>query len=130
MTTQQIIKVCLKFPGAFLDYPFGPDVTIVKVKSAKSQARIFAQLFELNGEPKATFNCDRLTGEFYRSLYPGKVTRGYHCPPVQQPYFNTVALDGTIPDEEIMNMIRHSYAAVVAKLPKYAQEELQKNNTI
>ena len=71
MTQSQVIKYCLTKFGAFLDYPFGPDFTIVKVKSLHGPARIFAQIFTLKGEEKATFNCDMATGEFYRSLYPG-----------------------------------------------------------
>ena len=125
MTHAEIIEYCLIKPGAFLSYPFGPEVTIVKVKSANSSARIFAQLFHLNGEAKATFNCDMETGEFYRTVYPGVVTRGYHCPPVQQPYFNTIALSGAVSDEEILRMADHSYRVVVGKLPKKYQLELE-----
>jgi predicted DNA-binding protein (MmcQ/YjbR family) len=102
-----------------LEFPFGPDVTIIKVRK-----RIFAQVFYLKGKPMATFNCDMMTGEFYRDIYPDTVTRGYHCPPIQQPYFNTIKLDGTIPDGEIRLMIDHSYAVVTSKLPKYIQKEL------
>jgi predicted DNA-binding protein (MmcQ/YjbR family) len=119
MVNEQIAAYCLSKPGAYLDYPFGPEVAVIKVRK-----RIFAQLFYLKGKPMATFNCDRTAGEFYRAIYPGVVTRGYHCPPVQQPYFNTVRLDGTVPDNEIRNMIDHSYAVVTAKLPKYVQKEL------
>ena len=43
---------------------------------------------------------------------------------VQQPYFNTFPLDGTVPDDLIHEMIDHSYAAVVKKLPKYLQKKL------
>ena len=125
MNHDEIMRYCLSKPGAFLDYPFGPDVTIIKVKSEHSAARIFAQLFMFDGVAKATFNCDVMTGEFYRSVYPGSAIRGYHCPPVQQPYFNTVHLDGAIPDEEIILMIDHAYSVVVGKLPKYAQKELE-----
>ena len=128
MTQDEIIKYCLLKPGAFLDYPFGPDSTIIKVKSAHSAARIFAQIFTLKGEEKATFNCDMLAGEFYRSLYPGTVTRGYHCPPIQQPYFNTVTLNGIVPDDELLRMIDHAYSVVVAKLPKKYQRELETNS--
>jgi len=125
MTQEEIFARCMERAGAYEDYPFGPDSTIVKVKAPSQQAgRIFAQLFELKGELFVTFNCDRMTGELYRNLYPGAVTRGYHCPPVMQPYFNTVRLDGTVPDEEIVRMIGHSYSVVTAKLPKYAQKEL------
>lgn len=50
---------------------------------------------------------------------------GHHCPPVQQPYFNTVRLDGDVPGEEILRMIDGSYRYVVGKLAKKAQSELE-----
>ena len=49
--------------------------------------------------------------------------RGYHCPAVQQPYFNTFPLD-SVPDELIFEMTDHSYTTVVGKLPKYKQRKL------
>ena len=128
MTTVRLIEYCLTKKGAFIDYPFGPDVTIVKVRSQNSPARIFAQFFVLKGEEKATFNCSAPAGEAYRATYPGTVMRGYHCPPVQQPYFNTVNLDGAVPDDELTGMIDHAYAVVVGKLPKWAQRELEEQS--
>ena len=128
MTKNQIIDRCLQKPGAYIDFPFGPDVTVVKVGANGSNGRIFLQAFDLKGEPCVTFNCDRQTGEFYRNIYPDTVTRGYHCPPVQQPYFNTVKLNGTVRDSEIINMIDHSYKTVVAKLPKYIQKGFDLKN--
>ena len=80
----------------------------------------------LHGEPKVTLNCRPDSAEFYRSVYPGAVVRGWHCPPIQQPHFNTVNLDGTVPDDEILKMIDHAYDVVVAKLPKYVQKELMR----
>lgn len=126
MTQEEMLEYCLAKPGAFLDHPFGSDSDIIKVKSTHSKAWIFTQIFTLRGEAKATFNCDMMTGEFYRGLYPGAVTRGYHCPPIQQPYFNTVTLNGTVPDDELLRMIDHAYAVVVAKLPKKYQRELER----
>lgn len=120
MTNDEIASYCLLKPGAYIDYPFGPDVVIFKVKN-----RIFAQLFTLKDEPVATFNCDADVGEFYRRVYPDTVTRGYHCPAVQQPYFNTVKLDGTVPDGEIRPMIDHSYDRVLKKLPRKSRMELE-----
>lgn len=52
ITPDEIISYCLSKPGAYLDYPFDPDTTIVKVEN-----RIFAQIFNLKGEDKVTFNC-------------------------------------------------------------------------
>lgn len=127
MTHNEIIRYCLSKSGAFLDYPLGPGSTIIKVKSKKSAARIFAQVFNLNGIAKATFNCDMMTGEFYRAAYPGAVMRGYHCPPppIQQPYFNTVDLSSMVLDEEIVHMINHAYKVEIGKLPKKHLEELE-----
>ena len=125
MTHQKILEYCLEKQGAYLDYPFGPEVAVIKVKApSQEKGRVFAQVFMLRGEPKATFNCTPDSAEFYRSIYPGSVVRGWHCPPIMQPHFNTVSLDGTVPDEEILYMIDHAYAVVVAKLPKYIQREL------
>ena len=126
MTHQEIIETCLQKPGAYLDYLFGPDVSVVKVKApSQDKGRIFAQAFMLRGEPKVTLNCRPDTAELYRTIYPGAVTRGWHCPPIQQPHFNTISLDGAVPEDELLVMIDHAYDVVVAKLPKYVQRELK-----
>ena len=118
MTPQALIELALQKPGAYEDYPFGPDSVIIKVDK-----RIFAQVFTLRGVDSATLNCDSMTGQFYRQMFPGIVVRGYHCPPVQQPYFNTFPLGG-VPDDVIREMLDHSYKTVVGKLPKYVQRRL------
>ncbi len=129
MTHQQIIDYCLLKPGAYLDYPFGLDTTVIKIKPpSQDKGRIFAQAFTLRGEPKVTLNCRPDSAEFYRSVYPGSVVRGYHCPPIQQPHFNTVNLDGTVPDDELLLMIDHAYDTVLAKFPKYIQKEIREGN--
>lgn len=119
MTHNEILEYCLTKKGAYRDQPFGDDTVCVKVKN-----RIFAQVFFLKGVPMLTFNGDALTGDFYRKTYPDDVKRGYHCPPVQQPYFNTVDLTGGVPDEEILRMLDGSYKYVVSKLTKKVQKEL------
>jgi len=125
VTLDEIETYCLAKPGAYLDWPFGPDFSVVKVKApSQEKGRIFAQPFILHGEPKVTLNCDMMTGELYRAIYPETVKRGYHCPPIQQPYFNTVALDGTVPDDVLIDMIDHAYKIVVGRLPKKFQKEL------
>jgi len=90
----------------------------------KVEKRLFAQMYPSKDDYKITLNCDMATGEIYRNLYPNIVVRGYHCPPIQQPYFNTVYLDGVIPDVELQKMIDHSYSTVVRKLPRKTQKEL------
>ncbi len=119
MTPEQGIAHCLQKSGAYIDHPFGPESTIIKVEK-----KIFAQFFILRGVESVTLNCEKMQGDFYRQLFPGVVVRGYHCPPVQQPYFNTLPLDGLVPDEVPREMIDYSYATVVGKLPKYIQKKL------
>jgi predicted DNA-binding protein (MmcQ/YjbR family) len=129
MTQQKIIDYCLQKSGAYLDYPFGPETTVVKMKSTSlDKGRIFAQAFMFHGEPKVTLNCRPDSAEFYRSVYPGSVTRGYHCPPIQQPHFNTINLDGVVPDDELLLMIDHAYDVVLMKFPKYIQREIREGS--
>lgn len=126
MTPQEVVDCCLQKPGAYLDAPFGPEVTVVKVgRLGDRPGRIFAQVFRLRGQDTVTLCCTEKMGFIYRGLFPEVVVRSYHCPPVQQPYFNTLPLDGRVPDDAIAEMIDHSYEAVVAKLPKYVQRELK-----
>ena len=123
MTQSELLNYCLSKKGAYIDHPFGPDSDIIKV-----EGKIFAQLFLLKGKETVTLNCERMTGDFYRQMYPGLIVRGYHCPPVQQPYFNTFPID-SVPDELILEMTDHSYNTVVGKLPKYKQKALMGENT-
>ena len=125
MTHEQIINYCLQKNGAYLDYPFNEAVPVLKVKApSQNKGRIFAQVFYLHGEPKTTLSCTPDSAMYYQSLYPGSVVRGWHCPPVQQPHFNTISLDGSVPDDVIITMIDDAYEVVVKKYPKYIQKEL------
>ena len=67
--------------------------------------------------------CTVEAGQFFRDVYPGKVVRGYHCPPVQQPYWNTVYLED-FPDEELLNMIDMAYETVLKSFSKKVQKSI------
>lgn len=72
MTSKALIEYCLKKAGAYLDYPFGPQLAAVRVgKTKEKKGRIFAQFFVLNGTDVVTFNCDVLSVQFFR----GKISR-------------------------------------------------------
>lgn len=51
------------------------------------------------------------------SLRACDVVRGYHCPSVQQPYWNTVYLD-EFPDEDLLDMIDLAYETVLRSFSK------------
>jgi predicted DNA-binding protein (MmcQ/YjbR family) len=53
------------------------------------------------------------------------VIPGYH---LNKRHWNTVHLDGTIPDDEILRMVAHSYEQVVAGLPKSVRQSLNSSD--
>ena len=127
MTFDEIIAYSLTKPDAFVCHPFGDEDggDTVKVRFSDGSTRIIAMTFVLRGKPCATFRCDAGTGLLLRGLHPEAVTRGWHCPPSQQPYFNTVDLAGDVPDGAIYEMIDNSYEYVLSKMPKRVREEAE-----
>lgn len=105
----EIIDYCLTKQDAYKDYPFG-DIPIC----IRYNKKIFAQIYPNSWDYKITLKCNPDSAEFYRRIFPQAVTRGYHCPPVQQPYWNTVKLD-LIPKDELWNMIDHAYEQVLLR---------------
>jgi predicted DNA-binding protein (MmcQ/YjbR family) len=120
LSTEEIINYCLLKEGAYLDFPFGDIPICVKVSN-----RLFAQIYTNKEDYKITLNCDRMAGEIFRNKYPNTVVRGYHCPPIQQPYFNTIYLDKEVTEDELKAMIDHSYSVVLSKLPKRVRDSYQ-----
>ena len=116
MKTQDIIGYCFAKPGAYLDFPFGAEPICARIGK-----RIFAEIFLTR--PWITLKCDPVYGLAMRQTYPDHIRRGYHCPTVQQPYNNTVTLDGTVPDETLAQMMDHSYARALSSLPKKERSE-------
>lgn len=114
MTTKEIKTYCLAKPGAVETYPFGEWPICCKVGG-----KIFAQLYP----DKITLKCTAFSGDALRQAYPGVVVRGYHCPTVQQPYWNTIDLV-RFPHGELPMMIDHAYETVAAGLPKKVQREI------
>lgn len=118
MSPEEIKVYCLSKHKSCETYPFG-DVPICY----KLNGKIFAQLYPYDWDYKITLKCTAEAGEFYRSVYSGKVVRGYHCPPVQQPYWNTIYLDD-FSDEELLNMIDLAYETVLQSFSKKAQKQI------
>lgn len=96
-------------------YPFGDGVAVFKVGG-----RMFA-LVSLDGDP-GTLNlkCDPDIAVDLRARHRA-VRPGYHQ---NKRHWNTVELDGSIPDDELEEMIDHSYELVVSQLPRARRERL------
>jgi predicted DNA-binding protein (MmcQ/YjbR family) len=104
----EIEKYCLNKPAAYESRPFGEYPICYRV-----MGKIFAQFNPEEKFYKLTLKCQPEKAQLYRQLFPGIVVRGYHCPPVQQPYWNTVDLDAFSDMELLYQMIDEAYTAVV-----------------
>ena len=113
-----IEEYCLNQPGAYETRPFGKYPICYRV-----MGKIFAQFNPEEKFYKMTVKCDPEKAYVYRQLYPELVVRGYHCPPVQQPYWNTIDLDRFSNMELLFQMIDEAYDAVVGKLSKKAKTQ-------
>lgn len=120
MTVEEIIAYCLSKKEAYKDYPFGEIPICLRVRG-----KIFAQIYPEPQDYKITLKCEPMFADFYRHRFPCTVVRGYFCPPVQQPYWNTVYMNGAVPDSELRLMMDHAYQAAVSRLPKRVQSELK-----
>lgn len=96
-------------PESREDFPFGADVTVYKVRG-----KMFALLTTRNGIDQVNLKCDPHQAAGLRDIFPA-VLPGYH---MNKKHWNTVLLDGTVPEGEIQRMVDHSYRLVVAGLPK------------
>ena len=121
MTIDEIKEYCKNKHKVTEEFPFG-DVPICY----KLGGKIFAQIYPYEHDKKITLKCTAEAGQFYRMAYPEKVVRGYHCPPIQQPYWNTIYLDD-FPDDELLNMIDLAYDTVFAKLSKKEQKRIRED---
>jgi predicted DNA-binding protein (MmcQ/YjbR family)/GNAT superfamily N-acetyltransferase len=110
---QAIDKFCRKQAGAYETRPFGTYPICYRV-----MGKIFAQFNPEEKFYRLTLKSEPEKAQLYRQLYPGVIVRGYHCPPVQQPYWNTIDLDAFCDMELLYQMIEEAYEATVKKLRK------------
>jgi predicted DNA-binding protein (MmcQ/YjbR family) len=103
MDIKEILTYCLNKPGAFEDYPFGPDPIVLKVGS-----KMFALLSIKEGKGAISLKCDPFIAEALRQQYDA-VKPGYH---LNKQHWNTVTLDGTVPDREVLWMVDCSWGLV------------------
>lgn len=107
---------CLRQPGAFEDFPFGPEAAVYKVGG-----KMFALIpVDVEGAT-ISLKCDPTWAEILRQTYPA-VTPGYH---LNKKHWNSIVADDSIPEPEIVEMIEHSYKLVVKSLPKKVREALE-----
>lgn len=115
MTPQELKAACLSFAGAREEFPFGEFTSVFKVAG-----KMFA-LSALDSDPLAvSVKCDPELALQLRAAYRA-IASGYH---LNKRHWNTVTLDGSVPDGLVLDMIEDSYDLVVAGLPRRERERL------
>lgn len=125
MDVPRLREICLGFPGAFEDFPFGPELSVFKVRAAVSGvARHEAKMFALSamdpGNWSVSLKCEPALAEQLRAAHP-EITGAWH---LNKRHWNGVRLDGGLPDDMIRDMVEDSYDLVVATLSRKQQEQL------
>ncbi|MEU9893252.1 MmcQ/YjbR family DNA-binding protein [Streptomyces phaeochromogenes] len=110
MTPQELRTFCLSFNATVEDFPFSPEFSVFKVLG-----KLFA-LTRLDVRPlTVNLKCDPDDAVRLRGEYEGLIIPGYH---MNKRHWNTVTVDGELPDQLVRELIEDSYDLVVAGLPK------------
>ncbi len=105
MNIEILREYCISKKGATESFPFGEDTLVFKVNE-----KIFA-LVNLDGDLSINLKCDPVLAIELRERY-SSVNSGYH---MNKKHWNTVLINGSVPDKEIFLWIDHSYDLVVGK---------------
>jgi predicted DNA-binding protein (MmcQ/YjbR family) len=107
VTHDELLAYCLSKPGAFPDEPWEGDVV----------AKVGGKIFSFNGDATLGVKCGQNADEAgeLRDRYPNDVTVMAY---IGRFGWNTVRIDGAVPNEELFELVDASYDSVVSGLPK------------
>lgn len=111
ITHQTLEKILLELPETWLDFPFGQEVSVYKYGKANDGAgKMFALIANDSQPVRLSLKCDPQLAETLREQYE-TVLPGYH---LNKRHWNTIICSGQLADEELVDLIRHSYELVRA----------------
>ena len=119
-TREEALAYGLSFPDTYQQAPFhDPNWQLVRVKGSK---KAFLWTYERNGYVNLNVKVDPEWRDFFRNAYES-VIPGWHQ---NKEHWNTIILDGSVPDQEIRRMIAESYAIVTDSPTKRIYEAVKK----
>ena len=120
ITREAALEFGLSFQNTYTERPFRDQNW--QVVRARENKKIFLWIYERNGYVNLNVKADPEWRDFWRSAYES-VQAGYHQ---NKEHWNTIILDGTIPDETIKCMIAESYDLVSDSPTKRIYEAVKK----
>lgn len=119
-TREEALEYALSFPDSYQDAPFHDDNwQLVRVKGSK---KAFLWTYERNGYINLNVKVTPDTRDLMRMAY-ASVVPGWHQ---NREHWNTIILDGTVPDEAIKQMIAESYDCVTYSPTKRIYEAVKR----
>ena len=119
-TREEVLQYALSFPNVYEERPFRDQSwQLVRVKGSK---KTFLWIYERNGYVNLNVKVDPQWRDFWRSTYD-YVIAGYHQ---NKEHWNTIILDGSIPENEIQRMISESYDLITDSPTKRIYEAVKK----
>jgi len=101
----------LAYPNVWLDYPFGEEAAVYKIGHKETgEGKMFAIIAENSKPVKLSLKCDPNLAEVLREKYE-TILPGHH---LNKKHWNTVLCTGQVPEDELKDLIRHSYELVLA----------------
>lgn len=108
---EEVLAYGLTLPETYTDTPFRDDNWVLL--RYRNNKKVFAWTYEREGHIWVNVKVDPEWREFWRRTYPS-VLPGYHQ---NKEHWNSIILDGTIPDQEVKRMIAESYDLIAGKKP-------------
>ena len=119
-TREEAIKYGLSFPNTYLDYPFKDhNWQLIRDKATK---KTFLCVYEKDDHVNLNLKVNPEWRDFWRKTFKS-VIPAYHQ---NKEHWNTVILDGSIPDEDIKRMVSESYDLVTDSPTKRIYEAVKK----
>ena len=119
-TKKEAIKYGLSFPDAYQEAPFHDDNwQLIRVKGSK---KAFMLVYDRNEAVWVNIKVDPEWRDFWRKTYES-VIPAYHQ---NKEHWNTIILDGSIPESDIKRMIADSYDLVTDTPTKRIYEAVKK----
>lgn len=120
LTREDVLNYGLSFPGTYKEAPFhDQNWQLVRVTDNK---KVFLWTYERDGYLNLNVKVDPEWRDFFRNAYES-VIPGYH---LNKEHWNTIIIDGTIPDGEIKKMIEESYRIITDSPTKRIYEAVKK----
>ena len=120
ITREAALEFGLSFQNTYTERPFRDQNW--QVVRARENKKIFLWIYERNGYVNLNVKADPKWRDFWRSAYES-VQAGYHQ---NKEHWNTIILDGSIPENEIQRMISESYDLITDSPTKRIYEAVKK----